>query len=145
MSEWQNGFYIVDGTLIPLYWKPSYYGETFFDRKCNYSINVQIINTPNWKIINYASGFWGSRHDTHCFASTKLEKNPSKFFEHYEWCWGNAGYPLQKWLMIPYKSPATSLKPNCTFNFHLSQIRIRLEHIIGYFKGRFQSLKELQF
>ncbi len=47
MSEWRNGFCIVDGTLIPLYQKPSYYGETSFDWKCNYSINIQIINTPN--------------------------------------------------------------------------------------------------
>ena len=45
--------------------------------------------------------------------------------------------------MILYKSPATSLKPNCTFNFHLSRICIRSEHTIGYLKGRFQCLKEL--
>ena len=145
LSEWRNGFCMVDGTLIPLYRKPSHYGETFFDRKCNYSINVQIINTPNRKIIDYASGFRGSRHDTHCFASTKLGKNPSRFLGQHEWCWGDAGYPLQKWLMIPYKSPATSLKLNRTFNFHLFRIRIRSEHTIGYLKGRFQSLKELRF
>lgn len=46
--------------------------------------------------------------------------------------------------MIPYKSPATSLKPNQTFNFYLSQIRIQSEHTIGYLKGRFQCLKELR-
>ena len=74
LPEWRNGFCMVDGTLIPLYQKPSHYVETFFDRKCNYSINVQIINTPNQMIIDYASGFRGSRHDTHCFASTKLAK-----------------------------------------------------------------------
>ena len=44
--------------------------------------------------------------------------------------------------MIPYKSPATSLKPNHTFNFHFSQICIRSEYTIGYLKGRFQCLKE---
>ncbi len=47
--------------------------------------------------------------------------------------------------MIPYKSLATSLKSNHTFNFHFSQIRIQLEHTIGYLKGQFQSLKELRF
>ncbi len=52
---------------------------------------------------------------------------------------------MEKWLIIPYKSPATSLKPNCTFNFHLSRISIRSEHTIGYPKGRFQSFKELRF
>ncbi len=145
VKEWRNGFCMVDGTLVPLYRKQSHYGETFFDRKSHYSINVQIINTPNRKIIDYASGFRGSRHDTHCFSSTKLGQNPFLYLEKDEWCWGDAGYPLQKWLMIPYKSPATSLKPNRTFNFHLSRIRIRSEHTIGYLKGRFQSLKELRF
>lgn len=47
-------------------------------------------------------------------------------------------------MIIPYKSPATSIKDNRTFNFHLSRIRIRAEHTIGYLKGRFQSLKELR-
>ena len=51
----------------------------------------------------------------------------------------------KKRLMIPYKSPATSLKPNRTFNFHLSRIRIRSEHTIGYLKRQFQSLKERKF
>ena len=117
--------------------------KNFFDQKSNYSINVQIINTPNCKIIDYVSGFWGSRHDTYCFASTKLGKNPSLYLKKNEWYWGDAGYSLQKWLMIPYKSPAISLKPNRTFNFHLSRICIQLKHIIDYLKGRFQCLKEL--
>ncbi len=47
--------------------------------------------------------------------------------------------------MIPYKSPTTSLKPNQTFNFHLSRICIQSKHTIGYLKGRFQSLKKLRF
>ncbi len=96
MSEWRNGFCMVDGTLIPLYRKISHYGETFFDRKCNYFINIQIINTPNQKIIDYASGFQGSCHDIYCFASTKLGKNTLKFLELHEWCWGDTGYLLQK-------------------------------------------------
>lgn len=30
LPEWRNRFCMVDGTLIPLYRKPSHYGETFF-------------------------------------------------------------------------------------------------------------------
>lgn len=40
---------------------------------------------PNQKIIHYASGFWGSQHDIHCFASTKLRKNPSLYLEKDKW------------------------------------------------------------
>ncbi|EPT03287.1 hypothetical protein FOMPIDRAFT_1116484 [Fomitopsis schrenkii] len=38
---WHNGWLMVDGTLIPLYTRPFWYGESYFDRKCNYSLNVQ--------------------------------------------------------------------------------------------------------
>jgi hypothetical protein len=39
---WRNGWLFVDGTLISLYIPPYWYGESYFDRKCNYSLNVQV-------------------------------------------------------------------------------------------------------
>ena len=39
---WQNGWCLVDGTLIPLYDRPYWYGESYFDQKCNYSLNLQV-------------------------------------------------------------------------------------------------------
>ena len=33
---WRNG------TLIPLYARPYWYGESYFDRKCRYSLNMQV-------------------------------------------------------------------------------------------------------
>ena len=40
---WRPGFAMVDGTLIPLHAKPGHYGEQFFDRKSNYSLNLQVL------------------------------------------------------------------------------------------------------
>ena len=134
---------MVDGTTIPIFEKPHYFGESFYDRKAQYSINSQIINTLNQQIIDYATGFNGSRHDTHCFGSTRLSKPHEDLSPNREWCWGDVGYPLQSWLMIPYKIPNRT-KENRDFNYALSRVRIRSEHAIGYLKGQFQSLKELQ-
>jgi len=39
---WQHGWIFVDGTLIPLFDRPHWYGESYFDRKCNYSLNIQV-------------------------------------------------------------------------------------------------------
>jgi hypothetical protein len=39
---WRHGWLSVDGTLIPLYKRPNWYGESYFDRKCNYSLNFQV-------------------------------------------------------------------------------------------------------
>ena len=41
-KERRNGWCMVDGTLISLYDKPFWYGESYFDRKCNYSLNIQV-------------------------------------------------------------------------------------------------------
>src|ERR1700720_2756449 len=39
---WRNGWLFVDGTLVPLFDRPHWYGESYFDRKCNYSLNIQV-------------------------------------------------------------------------------------------------------
>lgn len=39
---WRNGWCFVDGTLVPLYARPYWYGESYFDRKCRYSLNIQV-------------------------------------------------------------------------------------------------------
>ncbi|KAH9946451.1 hypothetical protein B0H21DRAFT_676762, partial [Amylocystis lapponica] len=38
---WHDGWCLVDGTLVPLAECPYWYGESYFDRKCNYSLNIQ--------------------------------------------------------------------------------------------------------
>ena len=39
---WRDGWLMVDGTLVPLFMRPSFYGNIWFDRKSNYSLNVQV-------------------------------------------------------------------------------------------------------
>jgi hypothetical protein len=39
---WRNGWCLVDGTLVPLANRPYWFGESYFDRKSNYSLNVQV-------------------------------------------------------------------------------------------------------
>ena len=53
-------------------------------------------------------------------------------------------YQLETWLVAPYKKPDRDLPENEEFNNHVSMVRIRSEHAIGFLKGRFQSLKHLR-
>ena len=75
---------MVDGTTILLFEKPSYYGDSFYDRKGRYFINAQIVNTLNQQIIDYATAFNGSRHDTHCFSYTQLGKDHAQLLSEGE-------------------------------------------------------------
>ena len=51
---------------------------------------------------------------------------------------------LNTWIIAPYKAPDWNLPDNEVFNNHVSMLRIRSEHAIGFLKGRFQSLKNLR-
>lgn len=39
---WRDGWLMVDGTLIPMFQRPHHFGSAYFDRKSNYSENVQV-------------------------------------------------------------------------------------------------------
>lgn len=41
-KAWRDGWCLVDGTLVPLSNRPFWFGESYFDRKCNYSLNIQV-------------------------------------------------------------------------------------------------------
>ena len=41
-KAWRHGWCFVDGTLVPLCNRPYWFGESYFDRKCNYSLNFQV-------------------------------------------------------------------------------------------------------
>jgi hypothetical protein len=51
---------------------------------------------------------------------------------------------ISSWLVAPYKKPERDLPDNEIFNNHVSILRIRSEHAIGFLKGRFHSLKHLR-
>jgi hypothetical protein len=45
-SEWHNDILAIDGTTVDLYAKPAHFGETFYDRKSNYSLGCQVFPPP---------------------------------------------------------------------------------------------------
>ncbi|TFY79482.1 hypothetical protein EWM64_g4525 [Hericium alpestre] len=141
---WRNGFYFVDGTLVPLYERPNWYGESYFDRKCNYSLNIQIISLPNLRIIDFGYGFTGSTHDATAWKETRLPKERASLLRPEEFVWADSAYPISSWVVAPYKKPLRDIRENEVFNNHVSMLRIRSEHAIGFLKGRFQSLKGLR-
>ncbi|KAF8572921.1 hypothetical protein K439DRAFT_1377001, partial [Ramaria rubella] len=106
-QAWQNGFCFVDGTLVPLADKPGYHGEGYFDRKSNYSLNVQLITLPNLHIIDYVIGH--SAHDSTAFQDSQVYKQHQWLFQNREWIWADSAYPVQPWCVALYKCPAVVL------------------------------------
>ena len=143
-QTWRDGYCMVDGTLIPLFAKPSFFGEAYFDRKSNYSLNVQLISLPNLRIIDYVVGHCGSAHDSTVFKDSRCVQEQQQLFTPKEWIWGDSAYTAQTWMVTPYKRPLSMQPDNRRFNYHLSKVRVRSEHAVGFLKGRFASLSGLR-
>ncbi|KIK92400.1 hypothetical protein PAXRUDRAFT_793290 [Paxillus rubicundulus Ve08.2h10] len=65
---------MVYGTLVPLYSCPGFYGNSLYDCNSNYSMNVQIVSTPDLCIIDYSVGLPGSQHDSTALVETFISK-----------------------------------------------------------------------
>lgn len=111
-KAWRSGWCFVDGTLVPLYSRPYWYGESYFDRKCNYSLNVQaslhfvfelkvilnflqIISLPNLRIIDFGYGFTGSTHDSTAWSHTRLAQEHEQLLSDGEFVWADSAYPVR--------------------------------------------------
>ncbi|KAL3701956.1 hypothetical protein R1sor_019978 [Riccia sorocarpa] len=63
---------LVDGTLVKLSQRPRDDGETYFDRKSNYSFNVQVICDQHRRVLYFFAGMPGSCHDLTCLRRSGL-------------------------------------------------------------------------
>ncbi|TFK59474.1 hypothetical protein BDN72DRAFT_780670 [Pluteus cervinus] len=100
---WRDGWLMVDGTLVPLFCRPGDYGNSFWDRKQEYSLNVQLVSTPDCQIVDYAIGLPGSQHDATAWQDTYIWQHHDMLFSDAEWIWGDSAYPLKEWCQAPYK------------------------------------------
>ncbi|EFP91930.2 uncharacterized protein PGTG_17957 [Puccinia graminis f. sp. tritici CRL 75-36-700-3] len=71
----------VDGTTIPIFQRPGFDGETFFDRKKRYFMNAQIVCDCDRFITSFISGWPGSCGDSKVYQRMQLHQNPSQFFD----------------------------------------------------------------
>ncbi|KIJ42752.1 hypothetical protein M422DRAFT_170775 [Sphaerobolus stellatus SS14] len=101
--SWCDGWLMVDGTLVPLFARPGFYGNSWYDRKSNYSLNVQLISTPNLHIIDYGVGLPGSQHDATAWKQTRIPQEHGTLLKAEEWVWADTAYLLQTWCQAPYK------------------------------------------
>ncbi|KIJ64804.1 hypothetical protein HYDPIDRAFT_55386, partial [Hydnomerulius pinastri MD-312] len=104
--SWRGGVFAADGSAIKLFAKPGIYGETFFDRKSNYSLNCQLVIMPhNLMIVDYGLGNPGSVHDAYAFQGTRIAKYHATLIPEGHWVWADTAYPTETWCVVPFKKP----------------------------------------
>jgi hypothetical protein len=64
---------------------------------------VQLISTPDLRIIDYGIGLPGSQHDATAWQQTRVPQEHNTLLEPGKWVWGDSAYLLQMWCQVPYK------------------------------------------
>ncbi|SPO20479.1 uncharacterized protein UTRI_10038 [Ustilago trichophora] len=143
VPEWGRGWLVVDGTHVPMAWRPARDGEDYLCYKGGYSMNVALVMLPNsLRIVEYVVGHPGRAQDSRVWtAGSNILRKPRLYLDEGEFVWQDGGYGHSAFTVGPYPhSAADRVDDFRRFNYWLSNTRIRAKHGIAYLKNRFQCL-----
>ncbi|KAB0797450.1 hypothetical protein PPYR_08444 [Photinus pyralis] len=118
---------------------PEMPGVVFYCRKQYYSLNI--CNTK-LKILNINARFPGSVHDSAIWQTSLVRRHLVNNFRgngrQMTYLLGDAGYPLEPWLLTPIANPVTNSERE--YNRRHKTIRNIIERTNGLLKQRFRCL-----
>ncbi|XP_023239515.1 putative nuclease HARBI1 [Centruroides sculpturatus] len=136
----------VDGTHIFIK-APKKDSQSYFNRKGRHSILLQIICDAEMQIIDAFVGWPGSSNDSRVWKQSPIYKlllqEPSKYLGNDYYLLGDSAYPLDTFLLVPFKDFGSLTIKQKTYNKRHSSVRVVVEQTIGLLKGRFRRLKYL--
>ncbi|XP_031351061.1 putative nuclease HARBI1 isoform X2 [Photinus pyralis] len=119
---------------------PQYPAIAFLNRKGYYSINVQIICNAHLKILAINARYPGSVHDSGIWTTSDIKqvlRNAYQNGDTSSWLIGDAGYPLEPWLMTPI-SGQNLTEAERRYNSAHKTVRNVIERLNGVLKTRFR-------
>lgn len=136
----------VDGTLFPVYSKPSINGEDYYTRKGFYGMAGMVVCDDQRRILHIDLGWPGSVHDARVWGNSSFKRNPAKYFTRGEYLLADSGYPTSDYIVSAYKRVRgfSLSRIHEKFNKRLAQCRFVNEHTIGILKSRFPSLRGMR-
>lgn len=116
---------------------PSEHEWEYVNRKGWHSINVQLICDARLRITNCVVRWPGSTHDSRILSESGIYQTFEQN-QHTGLLLGDSGYPLKKWLMVPFMNPATDAEMR--YNRRHASTRSSIERCNGVLKRRFACL-----
>lgn len=134
----------IDGMLCPIQAPSSretgnvrgYFSGHYF----RFGLNVQAVCDPKLRFTFLAVNTPGSTHDMRAFRNCSLFNVVESLPEAY-YLVGDNAYTITNHLLTPYSGNQGGDVYNDSFNFHLSQIRIRVEQAFGLLVSKWRILK----
>jgi len=138
---------IVDGTVFPLAFKPSEYGEEYWYRKGGYCLHSIIICDDEMRVLDFLAGYPGSVHDNRVWCNTDQFLHYNNYFSRFQYLLADSAFATGVHLIAAFKRlRGLRVLPEDQelFNTYLAKARIKVEHCIGLLKNRFRSLRGLR-
>ena len=135
----------IDGSHIAIK-APQECPENYVNRKGFYSVVLQGISDHEMRFIDCYTGWPGSVHDARVLKNSDFfagVKNGIKFTNNNCYILGDCAYPLETWLMTPFKDNGHLTNQQKRYNFIHSSTRMVIERAFSLLKGRFRRLKYL--
>ncbi|RLU22835.1 hypothetical protein DMN91_005113 [Ooceraea biroi] len=127
----------MDCTLVHII-APHEHEEAFINHHGNHALNVQAIVDPDMKILNINPRYPGARNDAYIWSVSPIRQVMEFHFNRGEsktWLIGDAGYPLEPWLMTPLPG-----FPEDTRQYQYTKQLCKARNVVERFFGVFKSV-----
>ncbi|XP_061400878.1 putative nuclease HARBI1 [Musca vetustissima] len=136
----------IDGTHIRIS-QPIKDSISYYNRKGTYSLVVQTIVDSNMRFIDVFAGYPGRCHDASVWNNSPIRKaiinNEIRILPECHLL-GDGAYPLETFLMTPYKDNGYLTREQKRFNYVLSSTRVFVEQAFGILKKKFRILNYIE-
>ncbi|XP_055910925.1 putative nuclease HARBI1 [Eupeodes corollae] len=128
----------IDGTHVRIIAPKKNLQHLYLNRKGYYSLNVMIVCDYKMNVRFVDSRYSGANHDSFVYNLSEYKEMLNELDEN-TFILGDAGYPLEKHLMTPFRL-AESGSAESRFNTIHAQTRNIIERTIGVIKSKFRCL-----
>ena len=135
---------LIDGTHISIR-APIKEPDAYINCKKFHSVNVQVICDENMVFTDILAGWPGSVHDSRVLCNSAVYKTAANKFRGNTHLLGDGGYPLQTWLMTPYRDNGHLIADETFFYYVLSSNRQTVERAIRLLQGRWRKLQHIDY
>lgn len=130
----------VDGTHIEI--RGTKKDNSFYNRKGVHSMILQGICNSQLEFLDIYCGWPGSAHDARVWQNSPIFSKLSndRILPDQYHLLGDTAYPLNSFIMVPFKDNGHLTVQQKKYNKILSKIRVLIEHAFGRLKGIFRRL-----
>lgn len=130
----------LDGSHIPIA-KPIINPDNYYNRKKFHSVILQAVCREDLRFTDIAVGCPGRMHDARALKNSSLwDTGHGKTMQSQFHILADAAYPLQRWLLTPFRNTGNLTPQQLHYNRALSSKRQNIERAFGLLKRRFSKM-----